>query len=151
MPGRYSYVMFCCIRDCNAELAMRLWKQERPHAPQPENLYQAKIMLHYCRTQMADMPRRLRFYSHCWLLDHAVPSALPDDLKPKAERMYPRKVNAVGIASGTGPGSKGAFNLAVQKVMSDAVLETYADGHENQPHIVKARMMEKRAEFKRRA
>jgi hypothetical protein len=31
------------------------------------------------------------------------------------------------------------------------VLETYADGHGDQPEIVKARIMEKRAEFKKRA
>jgi hypothetical protein len=76
---------------------------------------------------------------------------LPDQLKPKAERIYPRVVGVVGIASMAGPGVKTNFNRAIEKVMSDAVLETYADGHEQQPEIVKARMLEKRAEFKRRA
>jgi hypothetical protein len=147
----HSAAMYCCIRDIDAETAVRLWKQERPHAPQPENTYQAVMMLHYARTKLASMPQRLRFYSHCWLRDEGLPSALPDHLKPKAERMYPVGVRAVGIASGSAPGRKGPFNYAIEKVMSDAVKETYADGHENQPEIVRARMLEKRAEFKRRA
>jgi hypothetical protein len=149
--SKHSDVMYRCIRDCDAELAMRLWKEERPDAPQPENIYQATMMLHYARTQLNSMPHKLRFYSHAWLRDNNMPSALPDHLKSKAERMHPVEFKAVGIASGSGPGCKGPFNYAIEKVMSDAVLETFADGHMGEPHVVKARMMEKRAEFKRKA
>jgi hypothetical protein len=149
--AKHSAEMLRCIRDCDAESAMRLWKAVRPHAAQPENAHQALIMLHYARTKLGNMPQRLRFYSHCWLRGHDLPSALPDHLKPKAERMYPIIVQAVGVSSGGLGGSKGAFNYAIQDVMRDAVLETQADGHDLASPVVKHRMLEKRALFKKRA
>lgn len=151
MANAYSDAMMRCIRDCDAVLAMRIWKWERPNAAQPENVYQATMMLHYARTKLSNIPHKERFWSHCWLLDHAFPSALPDHLRAKAERMYPVEVAVVGIASGSGPQRKNAFNYAVEKVMSDAVLEMQADGHRLGAPIVKARMLEKRAIFKKRA
>jgi hypothetical protein len=143
--------MYRCLRDCDVTAAIALWKHVRPNMPQPENAHQALIMIHYARTEMRKMPSKLRFYSHSWLLGEGLPSALPDIMRPRAERMYPVVVNSVGISSGSGPGTKGPLNYAIEKVMSDAVLETYADGHSHQPEIVKARMLEKRADFKRRA
>lgn len=143
--------MYRCLRDLDVGAAMRLWKHIGPNMPQPENEYQAYIMIHYARTHMRKMPNHYRFYSHCWLRDEGLPSALPDNMKPKAERLYPVGVRAVGVASTKIGGEKTPFNDAIQKVMVDAVLETYADGHQDQPHIVRARILEKRAEFKRRA
>jgi len=151
MSSRYSDAMMRCIRDIDAELAMRIWRQERPAAPQPENVHQATMMLHYARTRLPNMPQKLRFYSHSWLLGNGFPSSLPDHLRPKAERMYPVKVAVVGVASGSGPGRKGMFNRAIEKVMSDAVLETQADGHDLDSPVVRARMLEKRALFKKQA
>jgi hypothetical protein len=148
--AKHSADMLRCIRDLDHETAKALWKQVRPNSTQPENDYQAILMLHYARASLWNMPEHLRLYSHCWLRDEGVPSPLPDKLKPKAERMYPVGFRAVGVASIKTGGEKTAFNYAVQKVMSDAVLEAYADGHINQPHIVKARILEKRAEFKKK-
>ena len=151
MGNAYSDAMLRCIRDCDAELAMRIWQADRPSLPQPENVYQAKMMLHYARTLLNSIPHRDRFYSHRWLLDNNFPSALPDRLKAKAERMFPVEVAVVGVASGSKPGGKTAFNYAVEKVMADAVLEMQADGHKLDAPIVKARMLEQRALFKKRA
>lgn len=145
--AEHSGDMLRCIRDLDHETARRLWKLERPNAPQPEGDYQAMMMLHYARTKLASIPERLRLYSHCWLRDAGFPSALPDALRPKAERMYPVGARAVGISSSKLNGTKTPLNYAVQKVMSDAVLETYADGHSHQPQIVKARILEKRRQF----
>jgi hypothetical protein len=130
---------------------MKLWRHVRPDMPQPENKHQALVLIHHARTQMRKMPNKYRFYSHRWLRDNGLPSALPDEMKPRAERMYPVIVKAVGVASGSGPGSKGPLNYAVQKIMSDAVLECQADGYALDLPIVQARMLEKRAEFKKRA
>jgi hypothetical protein len=130
---------------------MRIWRAEKPDMPHPESKYQALVMIHYARTHMATMRQQLRFYSHAWLRDHGLPSALPDHLRPRAERMYPKVIGAVGVASGSGPGTKGPFNYAVERVMSDAVLECEADGHALSDPVVKRRMLEKRAEFKRRS
>lgn len=149
--AEYSDSMLQCIREIDHELAMKLWKHIRPSDVQPENDLQAIIMLHYARTKIHSMPQDLRLYSHCFLRDYGIPSALADHLKPKAERLYPVGGRAVGVSSTKVGGEKTVFNRAVQKVMVDAVLETYADGHENDPLIVKARMLEKRTEFKRKA
>jgi hypothetical protein len=149
--AEYSDNMLQCIREIDHELAMKLWKHVRPWAAQPENDLQAIIMLHYSRTQIASMPEALRLYSHCFLRDHGMPSALPDHLKPKAERLYPVGTRSVGVSSGKAGGSKTSFNFAVQKVMSDAVLETYADGHIDNPRKVKSRILEMRARFKKQA
>jgi hypothetical protein len=143
--------MLACIRDIDHEVAMKIWKHARPSAAQPENDLQAIIMLHYARTKIASMPEALRLYSHCFLRDYNVPSALPDHLKPKAERLYPIGTRSVGTSSIKIGGEKTVFNRAIDKIMADAVLETYADGHADQPQIVKARILEKRAEFKKRA
>lgn len=147
----HSEEMFRCLRDCDVGAVMKLWKHISPDMPQPDNEHQARVMIHYARTRMQKMPNRYRFYSHCWLRDEGLPSALPDNMRPRAERLYPVGVRAVGVSSGKAGGEKTEFNYAVQKAMSDAVLETYADGHQDQPQIVKARIMEKRAEFKRKA
>jgi hypothetical protein len=143
--------MYRCLRDCDVPAAMALWQHARPDMPQPENTHQALIMIHYARTKMRKLPSKLRFYSHCWLIGEGLPSGLPDNMRSRAERMYPVVANAVGVSSGSGPGSKGPLNFAIEKVMAEAVLEAYADGHSHEPDIVKARILEKRAEFKRRA
>jgi hypothetical protein len=140
-----------CLIDCDVAQLRKLWAHIAPQWPQPKTERDMLVALHIARTNTNGIPFRARAYSHRWLIDGGWPSGLPDHLKPKAERIYPRVVGAVGISSMGGPGVKTHFNRAIEKVMGDAVLETYADGHENQPHIVKARMMEKRAEFKRRA
>ena len=54
--------------------------------------------------------------------------------------MYPRVEGCVGISTRT----RSALAREVRGAMEYAVEEAYADGHKNQPHIVKARMMERR-------
>jgi hypothetical protein len=95
---------------------------------------------HYARTQANTIPLRLRVYSHHWLLDHNLPSGLPDRLKPIAERLYPREVTAVGIAVKS---ANAALAKAVEKAMSDTVAEMYADGVTD-PGLIKPRMAEVR-------
>ncbi len=141
-----------CLRDGNVAELRKLWAEIAPHLPQPRNDTEALASLHYARTISDFVGAIERRYSHRWLIDNGCPSGLPDHLKPKAERVYPSIVEGVGIASMSAPGAmKSLFNHAVEKVMSDAVLESYADGHAHEPHIVKARILEKRSAFKRRA
>ena len=93
------------------------------------------------RTASVALPLKLRAYSHRWLLDHNYPSQLPDELKPRAERLYPQHIVAVGISVN----SKYALvKDAIQGAMQNAVVEAYADGNEKQPDIVKKRMLEAR-------
>jgi hypothetical protein len=41
---------------------------------------------------------KARAWSHRWLTERALPSGLPDRLKPSAERVYSRVVEGVGIS-----------------------------------------------------
>lgn len=108
------------------------------------------VMLHIARTAARSMPLDLRAYSHRWLLDHGLPSRLPDNLKPKAERIYPRIVPAVGIAvTARSPEGKGAVE-EIRLEMKNAVLEAAADGRLTDDAFVKARIMEARARARKR-
>jgi hypothetical protein len=149
--GEHSNEMYRCLRDCDTAGAMKLWKHVKPDMPQPENEHQALVLIHYARTQMRKMPNKLRFYSHCWLVGESLPSALPDNMRPRAQRMYPIIVKAVGVGSGSFGGVKRPFNIAIQSVMVDAVKECQADGYDLGSPVVKNRILEKRAEFKKRA
>lgn len=140
----HSAEMWRCLVECDAAGVRKLWAHIAPNLPQPRTDHKALATIHRARTEMPDMPLKLRAYSHRWLTDHGYPSALPDDLKPKAERMEPKIVEAVGIAvKGRSDASKPVAKL-IEKAMSDAVLECFADGR-IEPVFVKARMAEARA------
>jgi hypothetical protein len=76
-------------------------------------------------------------------LERGLPSGLPDHLKPKADRIYPRTVEAVGVAVLATSADGVTRARAIEKAMSDAVAECYADG-ERDPEIIKSRMAEAR-------
>lgn len=130
------------LEQCDVPLVRKLWQNVYPNMPQPNTDSEALTVTHYTRTLMP-IELKLRAYSHCWLLERGLPSGLPDELRPSAQRLYPITVGVVGIAC------RGATEIGrgiapiVQSAMSDAVSECYADGHQ-EPAIVKPRMMEAR-------
>lgn len=135
-----------CLIDCDVQGIRRLWAHIAGHLPQPSTDREALTAIHHARTIAESMTLKLRAYSHRWLLDNGFPSGLPDRLKPSAERLYPRVVSAVGIAvMATSPRRK-AEAKAIERAMSDAVLEAYADG-KTDPAFVGQRMSEARARF----
>jgi hypothetical protein len=85
-----SAAMRSILKDLDVHAAKRAWGE-------PDDA-KTLVMLHMARTAAKSIPMGLRAYSHRWLVDHGLPSQLPDELKPKAERMYPQVVSAVGIA-----------------------------------------------------
>jgi hypothetical protein len=101
------------------------------------------IAMHHARTQANSIPLKKRAYSHRWLLDHGFPSGLPDKLKPRAERIYPKIVSAVGIAVKTN-GVFAAAGPLIQEAMEDAVKEAVADGRLEDAEYVKQRIQEAR-------
>ena len=128
-----------CLIELDVVGICDLWFHVSPHLPQPKNNEEALIMMHYARTETQSIPVRLRCYSHAWLCERGLPSNLPDQLKPKASRLYPHKVKAVGIAV-KAISAEGALRARIiERVMSDAVMECYADGVTD-PQIIKARM-----------
>lgn len=126
----------------------RLWAHVSPHLPQPQSDREALISAHMARTQASSVPLRFRAWSHRWLLDNGYPSGLPDWLKPKAERMYPKIADAVGIAVSV-PSSRLELGQAIRGAMEDVVENHYADGVRD-PVVIKPRMMEARERVKKR-
>jgi hypothetical protein len=131
-----------CMVVFDIERTRQLWPIAFPHLPPITSDGEARAMLHLARTSSEALNTRLRFYSHQWLLERNLPSALPDHLRPSAERMYPRVAKAVGISVNANSELMRPIVPFVREAMSHAVLETFADGHKDDSDVVKRRMME---------
>ncbi len=125
--------------DVNA--LRKAWTQVAPHLPQPASYEQAEIVMHHARTQAGTITLKARAWSHRWLVERDLPSGLPDDLKPQAERLYPRVAEAVGISVRTRNAYFQPAAAEAQKAMEGAVEQCYAD-RRTDPAFVKARMAE---------
>ncbi len=139
---QHSAEMLRCLAELDVDGARRLWRHVSPGLPVLDDK-QALVVVHMARTQAAGLPLRPRAYSHRWLLDAGLPSQLPDELRPRAERLYPRVVEAVGISvNATSPILKPATKI-IERAMSDAVAAAFADGI-TAPEFLRARMAEAR-------
>lgn len=125
------------------------WAQAAPHLPQPASHNDAEFSMHYARTVSQKITFPKRAYSHAWLSERSLPSGLPDHLRPKAERMYPRVTAAVGISVETNNVHLKPIVGEVRTAMEHAVLEADADGKLLDSEFVKLRMKEaKRATYR---
>lgn len=120
------------------------WATVMPGLPQPETYMKAEIAMHMARTACEGVTVRSRVYSHCWLEERALPSQLPDRMKPAAERLYPRVAEAVGISVNTSNIYLKPAALEVRRSMEDAVNDCYADSASPDPVVVQKRMAEMR-------
>jgi hypothetical protein len=139
-----------CMVSLDVKRAREVWKLVAPHLPPIKSDAEMLTTLHLARTQSPFVTDKLRFYSHCWLLERGHPSALPDKLKPAAERMYPRMVRSVGISMNVRSDLFRPIVGQVRGAMEDAVLEVYADGKSEDISLVKRRMSEARKSTVRR-
>lgn len=118
-----------------------------PHLPAPPSDHAAEAALHHARTQARSVPMRLRAWSHRWLCERGYPSGLPDILRPRAERLYPTVVEAVGISCNAVSPSMRPIVSEIRRSMEAVVLDVYADtkhrGHPD-PALVRGRMREAR-------
>jgi hypothetical protein len=136
----HAATMRRCLIDLDVPGIRALWSAVSPHLPQPSSDADALTALHVARTQAESVPFRLRAYSHRWLSERALPSRLPDRLKPSAERLYPRVVEGVGISVNSKyPEVVRGVRGAMEYVVSDC----YANG-DMAPEIVKPLMQEAR-------
>lgn len=133
-----------CLSECDIVAIRKLSSYVFPDAPQPLNDQEALATIHYARTQSVWLDLRSRAYSHSWLLDHDLPSALPDELKPRAERMYPRVVEGVGIAVKVSSDWLRPVAKIIHKAMTNAVMEAYTD-RRTESWFIKTRIMEARS------
>ena len=114
-----------------------------PQLPPAGSDFEVLATLHCARTQSIFIPVKKRAWSHRWLLDLDLPSGLPDELKPRAERLYPTVVHAVGISVSSTSGLLAPLAKAMEQAMSEAVAEAYAN-HQSEPEFITARMNEAR-------
>lgn len=123
--------------------ARRVWAVVAPGAVQPGSDADMLVTLHLARTQAEAVTEERRLYSHAWLTERGLPSQLPDALRPKAERLYPRIAAAVGISVNfSAPALRPAARM-IEDAMSDAVNEAFADGRTDTAFVT-ARMTEAR-------
>lgn len=132
-----------CLEDCDIVGIKRLWAHIAPHLPQPASDSDALTIIHHARTQAQSIRLSLRFYSHSWLCERGMPSGLPNELRPRAEQIFPIKADAVGIAVRPMRESLRPAALAIRSAMEQAVLTTLGDGVID-PVVIKDRMMEAR-------
>lgn len=132
------------VETLDVALLRRMWAHVAPNMPQPRDDVQALATAHYARTLMGRVKFDLRAYSHAWLLERALPSGLPDNLRPRAQRVYPVTVGSVGIAVRGSTEIGRVVAPLILGAMEYAVKESYADGHKDEPKVVKGRMMEAR-------
>lgn len=113
-----------------------------PHLPQLDTAEKAEIAMHMARTATENIPLKVRAYSHRWLMERDMPSQLPDELKPSAERLYPTTALAVGISVNTRSQYLKPAMLEVRGAMEEAVLDVDADGKLADTVLVTKRMNE---------
>lgn len=135
-----------CLVELDIEGMVRAWGRAWPGLPVPATRGEVLVALHIARTAAASVPIRLRAYSHRWLTDQGYPSQLPDHLKSRAERLYPKVEKSVGISVNS---KYPVVKYAIQTAMEQAVLEAYADGHRDEPEKVRQRMLEARRKEQR--
>jgi hypothetical protein len=139
-----------CLETADVHMARELWRKAAPHLPQPKDDAEALKTIHYARTVSDAISTPLRCYSHCWLTERGLPSGLPDHLRQRAERVYPRIVSSVGLAVRMRNPEEAAAGVEIRKVMEQAVLEADADGRLTDSPFVKLRVEEARAKERKK-
>ena len=145
-PMDHSGEMVRCLEAVDVNGMRRLWDKVRPQFPLHDDAGMT-IAIHLSRTQCEAVQFKLRAYSHAWLCERGLPSQLPDNLKPKAQRLYPIIASAVGIAVLS---KYPTVKREVTNAMRHAVLEAEADGRLTDDPFVKSRMQEARAYIKKK-
>lgn len=133
------------LEDGDVPGLMAAWGELFPGMPQPSSFGEAEIAMHMARTASESVSFKLRAYSHRWLDERDLPSQLPDELKPRAERLYPVAACAVGISVNARSEWMRPAMIEVRGAMETAVLDAEADRRLADSDFVKARMNEARA------
>ena len=113
------------------------WHRVAPHLPQPTSDAQAEIAMHHARTLAITIPLKLRQYSHAWLVERNLPSALPEEDRP------PVITEVVGISVSFRSSWMKPAAAEVRSAMEQAVLDRFALGDKH-PIVVRAAMSEAR-------
>ena len=131
------------LEDGDVDGLRQYWHHVAPNMPQPQSREAAEIVMHMTRTEAASVAFRKRAYSHRWLTERNMPSKLPDVLRPGAERMYPKVVEAVMVAVEFRSKYLRAAALEVRGEINKAIEDCYASG-DTDPALVRKQMDEAR-------
>jgi len=138
-----------CLEQRDVAGVRCLWLHVSPHLPQPKSDEEALATMHYARTMARSLSFKDRAYSHAWLVNNGLPSGLPDRLRPKAERIYPRVEDAVGLSvqtSSSNPEMK-LICQAIERVMREAIMDEYSRDGKKDPAKVKRAMFSAKDKF----
>lgn len=133
-----------CLETLDVAEFKPMWDHFFPHLPCPHSDADCIVAMHMARTQARSINTRARFYSHRWLVDHGYPSMLPDHMRARAERVYPRIAEGVGIACAASNPIMKPIVPYVRAAMEQAVLDCFANG-DRDSEIVRSRMLEARS------
>lgn len=139
-----------CLERCDVQGVKAIWARLFPHLPLPATDELVLVAIHRARTQAQSVKFELRAYSHRWLEERGLPSGLPDELKPKAERIYPVVIGAVGVSvKSQFPEVANGVRTAMEHAVMDA-----CDGRSEKlvtldQGVVRSRMFEARDRVKR--
>lgn len=137
------------LAEGDVRLLRRIWRTVFPHLPEPKDAAEAEATMHVARTAAESVPLKARAYSHRWCEERGLPSQLPDKLKPSAERMYPKIVEAVGIACKTSKDWLKPAMPIIEKAMTDVVEDAFASG-ERDPGLIRDRIQFARTDTMKR-
>ena len=116
-----------CIIELDIDAAQRLWHHMAPHMAKPESDEQTLMVLHMARTALDSAKFEARAYSHAWLCERSLPSQLPDKLKPRADRLYPRIVTAAAYSINFKSSFLKPIKSLVMKAIDERMNELWAD------------------------
>lgn len=136
------------LEQGDARALVDAWGRLFPNMPKPETLEAAETTMHMARTAAESVKFRYRAYSHAWLLERGLPSQLPEELRPPAQRIYPVIVEAVIVGKPTMPKWLSPVADEMQQAMIYAVEDCYANG-DRDPELVRLRMDEARDRVQR--
>jgi len=139
-----------CLDAGDAVELRRLWAVLSPHLHQPTDDREVAVVLHRARTGAASVALHRRLYSHAWLTERGIPSGLPDELRPPAERGGARVMSAVGVSVRARAPERKELAAAIEAAMAAAAAEAFDSGITD-PTFVSARMWEARDRVLRRS
>lgn len=126
----------------------RLAAHTMPHIQQGDGTAILTAM-HMARTQAESLPLRARAYSHRWLDERGLPSQLPDALRPKAERMFPKVVSAIGVSVNFRLPELRPAKPLIERAVTDMIEDTPAAKRDD-PDFMRPRIAEVKRETRRR-
>ena len=140
----FSSALLSSLSDDDVKSFRQAWNLTAPGNPIKTDV-EAELVFHVSRTKISKVRLKQRAYSHRWLTERGYPSDLPDELREKAERMYPTKVECVAICVAASSPFGVEMAKIIEKAMTDAVADVYASNKHPDDELVRERILHAKA------